>query len=145
MRSLAALADPTRKKIVEMLAHSDLGVGEIVGKFDMSPPAISQHLKVLREAGLVRVRARAQHRIYQLDMDGLVEIEGWLSQMRDQCHERLKQLVTDEDERISVTPINVVLGSLNGINGAPRLNPAAAVNGNGANGMHYAQTALSHD
>jgi DNA-binding transcriptional ArsR family regulator len=71
MQVLNAIADPTRQRIVEMLAARELSAGHIAGKFDMSAPAISQHLKVLREAKLVRVRADAQRRIYALDPEGL--------------------------------------------------------------------------
>jgi DNA-binding transcriptional ArsR family regulator len=78
----AALADPTRCRIVEMLASGELPVGEIASRFEVSQPAISQHLKVLREARLVRVRVDAQKRIYQLDQAGLAEIDRWLSRVR---------------------------------------------------------------
>jgi len=64
LQVLAALADPTRRRIVEMLAQRELSAGEIAGRFEVSAPAISQHLKVLRDAQLVRVRAEAQRRIY---------------------------------------------------------------------------------
>jgi DNA-binding transcriptional ArsR family regulator len=78
----AALADPTRCRIVEMLASGELPVGEIASRFDVSQPAISQHLKVLREARLVQVRVEAQKRIYQLDQTGLAEIDRWLARVR---------------------------------------------------------------
>jgi DNA-binding transcriptional ArsR family regulator len=78
----AALADPTRCRIVEMLANGELPAGEIASRFDVSQPAISQHLKVLREARLVRVRIDAQKRLYQLDPAGLVEIDRWLAHVR---------------------------------------------------------------
>lgn len=82
MLTFTALADPTRRRIVELLAAGELTAGEIVGHFDLTPPAISQHLKMLREARLVRVRAEAQRRIYRLDPDGLVEIAAWLASTR---------------------------------------------------------------
>ena len=69
MNSLAALSDPTRQRIVEMLAGGALCAGDIAQQFELSPPAISQHLKALREAKLVKVRAEAQKRIYELDPD----------------------------------------------------------------------------
>jgi DNA-binding transcriptional ArsR family regulator len=78
MDSLEAVADPTRRRIVEMLARRDRTVGEIVEKFDMSAPAISQHLKVLREAGLVTSRVEGQSRIQSLNPNGLHEINAWL-------------------------------------------------------------------
>ena len=82
MPGFAALADPTRCRIVEMLADGELPAGEIASRFDVSQPAISQHLKVLREARLVRVRVDAQKRLYQLDPVGLAEIDGWLTHVR---------------------------------------------------------------
>jgi DNA-binding transcriptional ArsR family regulator len=65
-----------------MLASGELPVGEIASRFEVSQPAISQHLKVLREARLVRVRVDAQKRMYQLDQAGLAEIDRWLSRVR---------------------------------------------------------------
>jgi DNA-binding transcriptional ArsR family regulator len=82
MQSLAALSDPTRRRIVEMLAQGELPAGEIAEKFAVSAPAISQHLKVLKDARLVRVRPQAQRRIYALDPQGFGELETWLAHMR---------------------------------------------------------------
>jgi DNA-binding transcriptional ArsR family regulator len=82
MQVLAALSDPTRQRIVEMLAARELSAGQIAAKFDMSAPAVSQHLKVLRDAKLVRVRADAQRRIYALDREGFEEMDEWLSRIR---------------------------------------------------------------
>jgi DNA-binding transcriptional ArsR family regulator len=82
MQALNALADPTRQRIVEMLAAHELSAGDIAGKFDVSAPAISQHLKVLRQAKLVRVRADAQRRIYALDPEGFEEMDEWLTRIR---------------------------------------------------------------
>ncbi len=65
--SFTALADPTRRRIVEMLGGGELSAGEIAGRFDVSAPAISQHLKTLKAARLVRVRIDAQRRIYTID------------------------------------------------------------------------------
>jgi DNA-binding transcriptional ArsR family regulator len=82
MLALNALADPTRQRIVEMLAARELSAGDIAGKFDMSAPAISQHLKVLKDAKLVRVRADAQRRIYALDPEGFDEMDEWFTRLR---------------------------------------------------------------
>jgi DNA-binding transcriptional ArsR family regulator len=82
MTGLAALADPTRQRIVEMLASGPLSSGEIARRFEVSAPAISQHLKTLREAKMVRVRAEAQRRIYELDPDGVNEISAWIECIR---------------------------------------------------------------
>jgi DNA-binding transcriptional ArsR family regulator len=82
VHGFAALADPTRRKIVEMLATRELRAGEIAKRFDMTAPAVSQHLKLLREAGLVHVRRDAQRRIYALNPPGLAELDAWLARFR---------------------------------------------------------------
>ena len=82
MQAFAALGDPTRQRIVEMLGARELSSGEIARRFDMTPPAVSQHLKLLREAGLVQVRRDAQRRIYALDPAGLAELDAWLARFR---------------------------------------------------------------
>lgn len=92
MLALNALADPTRQRIVEMLASRELSMGEIAERFDMSPPAISQHLKVLRDAKLVTVRADAQKRLYSLNEDGFEEMDEWLQRIRRFWNKRLDAL-----------------------------------------------------
>ena len=92
MNSLAALADPTRRRIVEMLASGSLSSGEIAERFRISAPAISQHLKTLRGAGLVRVRVDAQRRIYELDSRGVDEMSEWVMRIRRTWAMRLEQL-----------------------------------------------------
>ena len=82
MEGFAALGDPTRRKIVEMLAARELPAGEIARRFDMTAPAVSQHLRLLRDAGLVSVRRDAQRRIYALDPSGLAELDAWLARFR---------------------------------------------------------------
>ncbi len=82
MNSLAALSDPTRQRIVEMLAAGALSSGDIASRFALSPPAISQHLKTLRAAKLVTVRAEAQKRIYQLDPEGVRDLGEWVDRIR---------------------------------------------------------------
>jgi DNA-binding transcriptional ArsR family regulator len=106
MQSLIALADPTRRRIVELLAQRDRTAGELVAQFDMSAPAISQHLKVLREAGLVTVRAEGQSRVQMLNPDGLRDIEDWLEKTRAFWSRRLDALERElraEDERNAKT------------------------------------------
>ena len=71
MDTFTALSDPTRRQIVESLALGESSFGELADQFDMSRPAVSQHLKVLREAGIVSARADAQRRIYRLNDDSL--------------------------------------------------------------------------
>jgi uncharacterized protein YndB with AHSA1/START domain/DNA-binding transcriptional ArsR family regulator len=93
MDIFTALAEPTRRTIVEMLARSGpLSATEIYEKFPVSPPAISQHLKVLREAKLVHMEKRAQQRMYQLNPDALFELEGWASHMTQLWHQRFDAL-----------------------------------------------------
>ena len=87
-----ALADPTRRRIVERLADGESAFGELAGQFEMSGPAVSQHLKVLREAGLVRVRKDRQRRIYRLNAGGLGELEEWLGKVKRFWGPRLDDL-----------------------------------------------------
>jgi DNA-binding transcriptional ArsR family regulator len=82
MDAFEALADPTRRRILEMLADRELAAGEIARRFDMTPPAVSQHLKILRNAALVRVRHDAQRRMYALEATGLAGIDTWLTRYR---------------------------------------------------------------
>lgn len=77
-----ALADPVRRAIVERLADGEVGAGEIAADFPVSRPAISRHLRVLREAGLVTSRVAGQHRIYALDRRPLAELDAWLERFR---------------------------------------------------------------
>jgi DNA-binding transcriptional ArsR family regulator len=83
MNPFHALSDPTRRQIVELLGRGERTAGDIGREFAVSAPAISQHLKVLREARLVRVRANRQQRIYSLDADGIAEIDAWLARVRE--------------------------------------------------------------
>ncbi len=83
MDPFAALAERNRRRIVELLGGGPLAAGAIAGRFDdLSPPAVSQHLKALREAGLVRVEVDGQRRIYSLDPDGLAAVDAWLDKTR---------------------------------------------------------------
>ena len=92
MRALDALADPQRRRIVEMLSEGELSSGEIAGRFAISASAVSQHLKVLKDAQLVRVRVEAQRRIYQLDPEGFSALDGWLQHFRQFWRIRLDAL-----------------------------------------------------
>lgn len=82
MDRFVALADPTRRQIVELLGGGERTAGAIGADFPISPPAVSQHLKTLREAGLVRVRIDGQRRIYSLEPEGFAEMEAWFEKMR---------------------------------------------------------------
>ena len=92
MQSLIALADPNRRRIVEMLAGKELAAGEIGTAFDISAPAISQHLKVLKEANIVTMRVDGQRRIYALDPAGFGELDRWLASVRRFWLPRLDEL-----------------------------------------------------
>jgi DNA-binding transcriptional ArsR family regulator len=92
MKSLLAIADPTRRRIVELLAERERTAGELVEEFDVSAPAISQHLNVLREAGLVVTRAEGQSRIQSLNPAGLDEVDAWLEKTRSIWSNRLDAL-----------------------------------------------------
>lgn len=105
MDHFAALADQTRRSIVEMLGEGPLSAGDIGARFSASAPAISQHLKVLREAGLVTVEIRGQQRIYRLDPAGLDAFDAWLRRVRrfwgrhlDLLEQELTKPETDEGE-----------------------------------------------
>jgi DNA-binding transcriptional ArsR family regulator len=92
MRSLNVLADPTRQRIVEMLATGSMSSGDIARRLDVSAPAISQHLRTLRDAKLVRVRAQAQKRFYELDPEGVGELADWIARIRSFWSEKLDAL-----------------------------------------------------
>jgi len=92
MQSLAAIADPTRRKIVELLAERERTSGELVAEFDLSAPAISQHLNILREAGLVTTRAEGQSRIQSLNPGGFDDLDAWLEKTRSVWSNRLDAL-----------------------------------------------------
>jgi DNA-binding transcriptional ArsR family regulator len=92
MEIFAALADPTRSKIVEVLAARDLTAGDIAARFPVARPAVSRHLSVLLKTKLVRVRKEAQRRVYSLDPHGLDEIDHWVSQCRRVWNRRLDAL-----------------------------------------------------
>lgn len=100
MDTFTALADPTRRRIVEQLAIRETSFGDLADQFEMSRPAVSQHLKALREAGIVTARADAQRRIYRLSDDGLDEVDAWLGKVREfwtQRLDRLEKLLADEE------------------------------------------------
>ena len=92
MTALQALSDPTRQRIVELLAAGALSSGEIAGRFDLSPPAISQHLKTLKAARLVSVRTDKQKRIYSLDPQGVGEVSEWVARIQAFWNPRLDAL-----------------------------------------------------
>lgn len=82
MRAFARLADPTRRRIVELLAERNRDAGELAAAFTVSRPAVSRHRRVLRESGLLAVRPRAQRRVFSLDARPLDELASWLDRYR---------------------------------------------------------------
>ncbi len=103
MDTFTALADPTRRQIVESLAGGERSFGELADQFEMSRPAVSQHLKVLRNAAIVTSRPDAQRRLYRLNPDALDELEGWIASVRQFWSVSLdtleRALTQDEGER----------------------------------------------
>jgi len=93
------LADPVRRHILELLARGELSAGEIAAstrdRFGISQPATSQHLKVLRETDLVRVRVDGPRRIYTVNTPALDELHAWLAQFHDQFAQPLDALATE--------------------------------------------------
>jgi DNA-binding transcriptional ArsR family regulator len=95
VEALEALADPTRRRIVELVADRERSAGEIAREFSISRPAVSRHLRVLREHGLVRTREDAQRRLYSLDAAPLAELDAWLARYRRFWTQRLDALDTE--------------------------------------------------
>jgi DNA-binding transcriptional ArsR family regulator len=92
MKALAALAEPNRLLIVELLRAGPRPVGEIAGKLHLNQPQVSKHLRVLSDAGVVEVRPIAQQRIYNLRPDAFRDLDNWLESYRrlwDERHDRL--------------------------------------------------------
>lgn len=88
--AFTALGDPTRMKVLEQLRSGPLAVGEIARNLPVSRPAVSQHLKVLKEAGLVIDHAEGTRRVYQIDPHGLGQIRRWLDQFWDEALDAFK-------------------------------------------------------
>jgi len=93
-----ALADDIRVRIVELLAERDLSAGEIAAHFSVTRPAVSRHLRVLRETGLTTVSRDAQRRVYRLDPAPLRDLEHWLSSHREVWQARLDALGSHLDD-----------------------------------------------
>jgi DNA-binding transcriptional ArsR family regulator len=101
MSGLTALGDPTRRAIFERLADRPWAVGELARELPVSRPAVSQHLKVLKNAGLVIDRPAGARRIYQLDPDGLDALRAYLDQFWSRALEAFKTAVEQRDEEVS--------------------------------------------
>lgn len=79
MSAFEALADPTRRRIVELVSERERSAGEIAAAFDISRPGVSKHLRVLREHGVIRARGEGTRRLYSLEGSALAEVDDWLS------------------------------------------------------------------
>jgi DNA-binding transcriptional ArsR family regulator len=90
--AIAVLAEPTRRRILDELREADSSVGELVDKLAMSQPAVSKHLKVLREAGFVSSRTAAQQRIYSLEPGPFRALDAWLAPYRRMWNRHLTAL-----------------------------------------------------
>ncbi len=100
--TLAALAEPTRRRITDVLRHAERSVGDLVTELEMSQPAVSKHLKVLRDAGVVSVRTAAQQRIYRLEPGPFRELDAWLAPYRalwTHHLDRLERHLDDKEQR----------------------------------------------
>jgi len=92
------LAEPTRRRILDLLRDDERPVNELVSTLKVSQPGVSKHLRVLREAGLVEVRVDAQRRLYRLRLEPLEEIDEWLAPYRRLWGNRLNALERHLDE-----------------------------------------------
>jgi DNA-binding transcriptional ArsR family regulator len=98
--TFAVLAEPTRRRILDLLLERPRPVGELVEQLGLTQPGTSKHLKVLREAGLVRARRDAQRRVYEVRPEPLVEVDAWLEPYRRLWAARLDAL----ERHLDATP-----------------------------------------
>ena len=102
MRTLSALqvlAEPRRVQILDLLRESERPVGDLVERVGLSQPAVSKHLRVLKDAGLVEARADAQRRVYRIRPEPLVELDDWLASYRQLWTTHLDRLEEHLDQR----------------------------------------------
>jgi len=93
------LADPTRRRILDLLLEGPRPVGELVERLGLSQPGTSKHLRVLRDAGLVEARKDAQRRVYELRPEPLADVAAWLDPFRREWANRLDALERHLDEK----------------------------------------------
>src|SRR5438128_2478253 len=99
MEVFEAVAQPTRREILRLLSGGELSAGSIAAQFDVTQPAISQHLKVLREAGLVSERREGTRRLYSVRAEGLADLHGFLAEILPGGLERLKRAAEAEERQ----------------------------------------------
>jgi DNA-binding transcriptional ArsR family regulator len=96
MEAAAAISDPIRRRVLELVRDRELPAGELAAKFDVSRPAVSRHLRVLREAGLLHERRDGRQRLYRADPEPLAELRDWLEGYWSGRLDALKRLVEEE-------------------------------------------------
>src|SRR6478672_3945340 len=97
MEVFEAIAQPTRREILRLLAAGEMSAGRIASRFDITQPAVSQHLKVLRQSGLVDERREGTRRLYSIRTEGLEELHGFLDELLPSGLERLRQAAEEEE------------------------------------------------
>ena len=99
MHAFDVLGDPVRRRILELLADGESSAGDVAaavgGEFGISQPAVSQHLKVLRDNGFAHVRAEGARRLYSVDPEGMREVDAWVAQFRVFWEQKLDALGTE--------------------------------------------------
>jgi DNA-binding transcriptional ArsR family regulator len=96
MEAAAAIADPIRRRVLELVRDRELPAGELAAQFDVSRPAVSKHLRVLREAGLVHERRSGRQRLYRADPAPLADLRAWLEEYWDERLDALRELAEGE-------------------------------------------------
>jgi DNA-binding transcriptional ArsR family regulator len=97
MEVFEAIAQPTRREILRLLADGERSAGDVASRFAVTQPAISQHLKVLREAGLVSERRDGARRLYSVRPEGLTDLHGFLADLLPSGLQRLKRAAEEEE------------------------------------------------
>jgi DNA-binding transcriptional ArsR family regulator len=96
VNAAAAIADPIRRRVLELVRDDEVPAGEIAAQFSVSRPAVSRHLRVLREAGLVQERRMGRERLYRADPEPLAELRAWLDRYWADRLDALKRLAEEE-------------------------------------------------
>jgi DNA-binding transcriptional ArsR family regulator len=99
MEVFDAIAQPKRREILRLLAGGEMSAGDVSARFDVTQPAISQHLKALKNAGLVKERRDGARRLYSVRAEGLADLHDFLAEVLPGRLERLKQVVEDDQAR----------------------------------------------
>ena len=97
--TIRALAEPRRRRILELVANRELSAGQIASRFDVTRPAVSQHLTILKEAGLVTERREGTRRLYRTRPEGLADLKSFIERFWDERLERLKLAAELEEGR----------------------------------------------